>query len=69
MHKYGYFYLDEGRNLTTKIARYINKSRYSNRKLQVEAPVIDPSFFFIFIFLKNHFQLFGMYLCHIDYLV
>jgi len=50
MHKYGYFYLDEGRNLTTKIARYINKSRYSNRKLQVEAPVIDPSFFFYFYF-------------------
>lgn len=30
LHKLGYFYLDEGRSLFTKISKIINKSRYSN---------------------------------------
>jgi hypothetical protein len=45
MHKYGYFYLNEGRKLTVDIANYINTSRYSNSKKIVKEPIIEKGLF------------------------
>jgi len=40
LRKYGYFYLDSGRQLAVAIAAYINKSRYSNAKSVPAEPTI-----------------------------
>jgi hypothetical protein len=45
MHKFGYFYLPEGRKLVVKISNYINKSRYSNSGNNPSIPEINSSIF------------------------
>jgi hypothetical protein len=45
MHKYGYFYLKEGRATVINIDNYINSSRYSNSGKDVSEPLIDLSLF------------------------
>lgn len=45
MHKFGYFYLPEGRKLAVKISNYINKSRYSNSGKNPPIPEINQSIF------------------------
>lgn len=45
MHKYGYFYLSEGRKLAVAIANYINTSRYSNSKKIINEPIIEKELF------------------------
>jgi len=45
LHKYGYFYLDQGRKLTVDIANYINTSRYSNSGKIITEPIIDLNLF------------------------
>lgn len=45
MHKYGYFYTNEGRDLTLAVSNYINKSRYSNSKKIVSVPQINMELF------------------------
>lgn len=38
LHKFGYFYLTEGRNLTYKISQYVNSGRYSSNPNPVQTP-------------------------------
>lgn len=45
MHKFGHYYLPEGRALTVAIAGYINSSRYTTSGLNPPVPVIDPELF------------------------
>jgi len=45
MHKFGFFYLNEGRKLTIEITKYINTSRYSTSGKDVQEPIIDPDIF------------------------
>jgi len=45
MHKFGYFYLKKGRELTVAISNFINTSRYSNSGKVVSAPLIDQQLF------------------------
>lgn len=52
LHKYGYFYLEQGRKLTIAIANYINKSRYSNSGKIVSEPIINKELFNIEIPVK-----------------
>ena len=37
-HKFGHFYLPEGRALVNQIAQYVNYGRYSNNPNKVNAP-------------------------------
>lgn len=62
LHKYGYFYLDQGRKLTIAIANYINSSRYSNSGKIVTKPIINKEIFNIELPVKltptmSHLQL------------
>lgn len=40
-HKFGFFYLPEGKALVAKIASYINDGRYSTNPEKENAPIID----------------------------
>lgn len=47
MHKFGYYYIPKGRELCVNIARYVNKSRYSNASMpNITEPVIDNDLFY-----------------------
>lgn len=45
MHKFGHFYLPEGRALAVSIANYINGRRYTNAAVAAVMPVINPALF------------------------
>lgn len=48
MHKFGYYYTSEGRELCVTIANYVNKSRYSNASdtsVVITEPVISSTLF------------------------
>ena len=38
LHKFGYFYLQEGKNLTYKISQYVNNNRYSTNPNPGQTP-------------------------------
>lgn len=44
MHKFGHFYLPEGRKLVVAIANYINHRRYSNAPVLAQVPIINTEF-------------------------
>jgi hypothetical protein len=55
LHKYGYFYLAEGRKLTVDIAKYLNTSRYSNSGKNVSVlrkPILNMDLFDIVLPVK-----------------
>lgn len=45
MHKFGHFYLPEGRALAVSIANYINGRRYTSAAVKAVIPVINPALF------------------------